>query len=104
MTDLEKRAMELDEREAALNADRREVLERERAVYLKEQAQKREDIERTDYLFNAINQHRDSYKPVVVEVPSQPQAKLDSPLDCLTAFMATLAAVFTLTILVLILV
>lgn len=103
MTDLEKRMMELDEREAALNADRREVLERERAVYLKEQAQKREDIERDDYLFNAINQHRADYRPVVVEVPTQTQTKLDSPLDCLTAISAMLSAAFTLIILVLIL-
>lgn len=103
MTDLEKRVMELDEREAALNADRREVLERERAVYLKEQAQKREDIERDDYLFNAINQHRADYRPVVVEVPTQTQ-KTDSPLDCVTAIAAMLSAVFTLTILVLLLV
>ncbi len=103
MTDLEKRAMELDEREAALNADRREVLERERAVYLKEQAQKREDIERDDYLFNAINQHRDRYKPVVVVEPTT-QTKLDSPLDCITGVCAMLSAVFTLVILVLLLV
>lgn len=102
MTDLEKRMMELDEREAALNSDRREVLERERAVYLKEQAQKREDIERTDYLFDSINRHQMACKPVVVEVPAP--RKTDSPLDCLTAFMATLAAITSLVVLILIVV
>ena len=63
---------------------------------------KNSDIERTDYLFDSINRHQMACKPVVVEVPAP--RKTDSPLDCLTAFMATLAAVFTLTILVLILI
>lgn len=101
--ELDKREKALDEREAGLNAHAREIQERELAVKLAERRQaQREDIERTDYLFDSINRHQMACKPVVVEVPAP--RKTDSPLDCLTAFMATLAAVFTLTILVLILI
>ena len=101
--ELDKREKALDEREAGLNAHAREIQERELAVKLAERRQaQREDIDRTDYLFDSINRHQMACKPVVVEVPAP--RKTDSPLDCLTAFMATLAAVFTLTILVLILI
>lgn len=105
MTDLEKKAKDLANLEEELQGYAREIQERERAVQVAEEnLAKHSDIDRTDYLFDSINRHQATCRPVVVEVPSQPQAKLDSPLDCLTAFMATLAAVFTLTILVLILV
>ena len=73
MTDLEKRMMELDEREAALNADR-------------------PDVERTDYLFDKIN--RDNRKmyvevpPVVQIVPAQ-----TNHIETATFIMATIAAV-----------
>lgn len=104
MTDLEKKEKELANLEEELQGYAREIQERERALQIAEhQAAKRADIDRDDYLFDVINRHQASYKPVVVEVPT-PQTKVDSPLDCLTAFMATLAAVFTLTILVLILI
>ena len=104
INELERREKALDEREAGLNAHAREIQERELAVKLAERRQaQREDIDRTDYLFDAINKHQ-LYKPPVVVVEPTVRAKTDSPLDCLTAFMATLAAVFTLTILVLILV
>lgn len=94
---------ELKAWEESLRAEKREVLERERAVMNAEKRlSHREDIERDDYLFNAINQHRNSYRPVVVEVPQT--QKTDSPLDCVTAIAAMLSAVFTLTILVLLLV
>ena len=94
---------ELKAWEESLRAEKREVLERERAVMTAEQKlAHREDIERDDYLFAAINQHRDSYRPVVVEVPQT--QKTDSPLDCLTAISAMVAAIFSLTILVLLLV
>lgn len=93
---------ELKAWEESLRAEKRE-LDRKRAVMNAEQRLSyREDIERDDYLFNAINQHRNSYRPVVVEVPQT--QKTDSPLDCVTAIAAMLSAVFTLTILVLLLV
>lgn len=103
MADLEKKEKELASMEEELQGYAREIQERERAVQAaEERITRRADIDRTDYLFDSINRHQMTCKPVVVEVPT-PQ-KTDSPLDCLTAFMATLAAVFTLTILVLILI
>lgn len=103
INELERREKALDEREAGLNAYAREIQERERNVKVAEdRITSRADIERDDYLFDSINRHQMACKPVVVEVPA-PRGT-DSPLDCLTAFMATLAAVFTLTILVLILI
>lgn len=96
MTEAEIRAKEKDlaNLEEELQSYAREIQERDRAE---------SDIDRTDYLFDAINKHQ-LYKPPVVVVEPTVRAKVDSPLDCLTAVMATLAAVFTLTILVLILV
>ena len=90
MTELEKK---LDEREESLNRYAREIQERERAVMNAEQRlSHREDIERDDYLFPAINQHRAEYRPVVVEVPAAPQPQT-SGVELLTAVMATVAAV-----------
>ena len=101
--ELRQKERELANQEEELHGYAREILERERAVQVaEEKLSKNSDIDRTDYLFESINRHQMACKPVVVEVPAP--RKTDSPLDCLTAFMATLAAVFTLTILVLILV
>lgn len=91
--ELDKREKALDEREAGLNAHAREIQERELAVKLAERRQaRREDIERDDYLFPAINQHRAEYRPVVVEVPAAPQPQTNG-VELLTAVMATVAAV-----------
>ncbi len=103
MTEVELTAKEIElaNLEDELQDYAREILERERAVQVaEEKLSKNSDIERTDYLFDSINRHQMACKPVVVEVPAP--RKTDSPMDCLTAFMATLAAVISLTILILI--
>ncbi len=105
MTEIELTAKEkeLANLEDELQDYAREILERERAVSAKEETlSKRSDIERTDYLFDSINRHQMACKPVVVEVPAPRQ--VDSPMDCLTAFMATLAAITSLVVLILIVV
>ena len=105
MTEAEIRAREKDlaKEEEELQSYAREILERERAVQAaEERITRRADIDRTDYLFDSINRHQMTCKPVVVEVPT-PQ-KTDSPLDCVTAISAMLGAVFALTVLILILV
>lgn len=104
MTEIELTAKEkeLANLEDELQDYAREILERERAVSAKEETlSKRSDIERDDYLFDAINKHQ---RPPVVVVEPTVRTKVDSPMDCLTAFMATLAAVISLTILILIVV
>lgn len=109
MTEAEIRAREKDlaKEEEELQSYAREILERERAVQAaEERIARRGDIDRTDYLFDSINRHQASYKPVVVEMPT-PQTRVivdDSPLDWLTAISTMLGAVFALTILILILV
>lgn len=101
--ELKVKEIELANLEDELQDYAREILERERAVQVaEEKLSKNSDIDRTDYLFDSINRHQATCRPVVVEVPSQPQTKLDSPLDCLTAVMATLAAITSLVVLMLI--
>lgn len=99
--ELRQKERELANQEEELQGYAREILERERAVQVaEEQLSKNSDIDRTDYLFDSINRHQMACKPVVVEVPAP--RKTDSPLDCLTAVMATLAAITSLVVLMLI--
>ena len=65
MTDFEKREKELASLEDELQAYAREIQEREHALQIAEAA-KREDVTRTDYLFDRIN--RDN-KKLTIEVP-----------------------------------
>ena len=104
MTEVELRQQEreLANQEEELQGYAREILERERAVQVaEEKLSKNSDIERTDYLFDAINKHQ---RPPVVVVEPTVRTKVDSPMDCLTAFMATLAAITSLVVLILIVV
>ncbi len=75
----------------------------EAEIRAKERDRPESDIDRTDYLFDAINKHQ-LYKPPVVVVEPTVRTKVDSPMDCLTAFMATLAAITSLVVLILIVV
>jgi len=92
MTDLEKKEKELASLEEELQSYAREIQERERALQIAEAA-KREDVTRTDYLFDRIN--RDNRKltievPPVIQIAPQPQ---QSPQDVITTLMATVAAI-----------
>jgi len=93
MTDLEKKEKELANLEDELQSYAREIQERERALQIAETAKRREDVTRTDYLFDRIN--RDNRKltievPPVIQIAPQPQ---QSPQDVITTLMATVAAI-----------
>ena len=92
--ELEAREKKLDEREAEIRAFGREVQEREIAV---KQAESGLESGRIDYLFDSINKHRN--QRVVVEVPQVviPQTNKGNGTELLTAVMATLAALLSLT-------
>lgn len=92
MTDIEKREKELAQLEEELQSYAREIQERERALQIAETA-KREDVTRTDYLFDRIN--RDNRKltievPPVIQIAPQPQQNTQ---DVITTLMATVAAI-----------
>lgn len=92
MTDLEKKEKELASLEEELQSYAREIQEREHALRVAEAA-KREDVTRTDYLFDRIN--RDNRKltievPPVIQIAPQPQ---QNPQDVITTLMATVAAI-----------
>ena len=93
MTDIEKKEKELASLEKELQSYAREIQEREHAVRIAEVA-KREDVTRTDYLFDRIN--RDNRKltievPPVIQLAPQPQQQ--NPQDVITTLMATVAAI-----------
>lgn len=93
MTDLEKKEKELASLEEELQSYAREIQEREHALRIAEVA-KREDVTRTDYLFDRIN--RDNRKltievPPVIQIAPQPQQQ--NTQDVITTLMATVAAI-----------
>jgi uncharacterized protein (DUF3084 family) len=93
MTDIEKREKELASLEEELQSYAREIQERERALQIAEAAKRREDVTRTDYLFDRIN--RDNRKltievPPVIQIAPQPQQNTQ---DWITTLMATVAAI-----------
>lgn len=93
MTDLEKKEKELANLEDELQSYAREIQERERALQIAETAKRREDVTRTDYLFDRIN--RDNRKltievPPVIQIAPQPQQNSQ---DVITTLMATVAAI-----------
>ena len=93
MTDLEKREKELASLEEELQSYAREIQEREHALQIAEAAKRREDVTRTDYLFDRIN--RDNRKltievPPVIQIAPQPQQNSQ---DMITTLMATVAAI-----------
>ena len=93
MTDLEKKEKELASLEEELQSYAREIQERERALQIAEAAKRREDVTRTDYLFDRIN--RDNRKltievPPVIQIAPQPQQNSQ---DMITTLMATVAAI-----------
>ena len=94
MTDIEKREKELASLKEELQSYAREIQERERALQIAETAKRREDVTRTDYLFDRIN--RDNRK-LTIEVPPvihlAPQPQQQNPQDVITTLMATVAAI-----------
>ena len=93
MTDLEKKEKELVSLEEELQSYAREIQEREHALQIAEAAKRREDVTRTDYLFDRIN--RDNRKltievPPVIQIAPQPQQNTQ---DVITTLMATVAAI-----------
>lgn len=94
MTDIEKREKELASLEEELQSYAREIQELEHALQIAEAAERREDVTRTDYLFDRIN--RDNRK-LTIDVPPviwiATPLQQNTPQDMITTIMATVAAI-----------